>query len=160
MEHLWAPWRMKYIKETVGEGGKECVLCQKPKETEDEKNLVVFRGKHNYIMLNAYPYNSGHLMIVPYEHTAKLEELPPEVRAEHIELIAKAMTALREAYNPDGFNMGMNVGRVAGAGIDKHIHTHVVPRWSGDCNFMPVVGDTKVVNEALNETCVALRKYF
>lgn len=160
MEHLWAPWRMKYIKETVESGSEECVLCQKPKEKEDLKNLIVCRGEHNYIMLNAYPYNSGHLMVVPYEHVSRLEELAPEARAEHIELIAKAMAALREAYNPDGFNTGMNIGRVSGAGIDKHIHSHVVPRWSGDCNFMPIVCNTKVVNEALEETCANLVKFF
>ena len=151
---------MKYIKQTVENEDTGCILCEKSKETEDEQNLLVFRGEHNYIMLNAYPYNSGHLMIVPYKHTAKLEELSSEARAEHIELISKAMSVLREAYKPDGFNMGMNIGRTAGAGIDKHIHSHVVPRWNGDCNFMPIIGDTKVVNEALSETCGNLKKYF
>jgi ATP adenylyltransferase len=149
MKRIWAPWRVEYIRM---EKPKGCILCDKPKESNDEANYILYRGKHNYVILNAYPYNPGHLMVAPYRHLATPEDLTPEERNEHFEILNRALGALRAAFNAPGFNIGMNVGKVAGAGIDDHFHTHIVPRWAGDTNFMPVLADTKVINEALAET--------
>lgn len=157
MEHLWAPWRIKYIKQAKEKG---CILCQKTAEKNDELNYLLYRGDKNFIIMNLYPYNAAHLMIAPYRHIANLEELTDEERNEHFELVSRSIKVLKQVYKPDGFNIGMNLGRVAGAGIDKHIHTHIVPRWAGDANFMPVVADTKVINEALEETYRGLKGKF
>lgn len=157
MEKLWAPWRMEYILAEKTDG---CILCQKPAQDNDEANYILYRGQKNYIILNKYPYNSGHLMIVPYRHFASLEELTPEERNEHLEMVSRAMAVLRRELNPEGFNTGMNIGKAAGAGIDDHIHTHIVPRWQGDTNFMPVISDTRVIPEALAETYRKLKDKF
>ncbi|HEX78799.1 MAG TPA: HIT domain-containing protein [Dehalococcoidia bacterium] len=149
MEHLWAPWRMQYIKIAKEEG---CILCQKPRENSDTANYILYRGRHNFIIMNCYPYNSGHLMIAPNRHIASLEKLTDEELYEHYKLVQRSIAVLKEEFKPEGFNVGMNLGRIAGAGVDKHIHTHIVPRWAGDTNFMPVIADTDVVNEALVET--------
>ncbi len=149
MEHLWAPWRIEYIKIAKEEG---CILCQKPQENSDIANYILHRGKKNFIIMNRYPYNSGHLMVAPNRHTANLEELTDEELGEHYKLVQRSITVLKQLFKPEGFNIGMNLGRIAGAGVDKHIHTHIVPRWAGDTNFMPVIADTNVVNEALEET--------
>lgn len=146
MEKLWAPWRMEYIL-SPKEG--ECILCQKPAENRDRENYILFRGKKNFVMLNAYPYNPGHLMIAPYRHMASLEELSDEELFEHFDLVRKCTSVLKKNMMPAGFNIGLNEGKVAGAGIADHVHTHVVPRWQGDTNFMPVVSDTRVLPEAL-----------
>ena len=137
-----------------------CILCQKPSEGRDEQNLILYRGRHNFVMMNLYPYNPGHLMVAPYSHTAALEELTEEERNEHFLLVSKSTSVLKKVMNPQGFNVGLNIGRAAGAGVDKHLHTHIVPRWNGDTNFMPVLSGTEVVNEAIEATYKKLKKEF
>ena len=149
MEYLWAPWRIKYIQRAT-EGG--CILCQKPSENSDEANFILYRGQHNFIILNAFPYNPGHLMVAPYRHTASLQDLRDTEAKEHFEIIKKSLELLKEVMGPAGFNIGLNVGKVAGAGLAEHLHTHIVPRWQGDTNFMQVLADTKVIPEALGST--------
>ncbi len=149
MEQLWAPWRIEYIEKTR-EGG--CVLCQKPREDDDEANFILFRGQSNFVILNAFPYNPGHLMVAPYRHTANLQYLTDEEAKEHFNLGKKGLELLKETLKPAGFNVGLNIGKVAGAGIEGHLHTHIVPRWQGDANFMPVLSDTRVISEALIAT--------
>jgi len=160
MEHIWAPWRIKYIR--MAKEGKEegCILCDKPKENKDAPNYILHRGQKNFVILNSYPYNPGHLMIAPYRHVANLEELSNEELHEHYEMVSQSIKVLKKAFKPAGFNVGMNLGRVAGAGIDDHIHTHIVPRWSGDSNFMPVIADVRVIPEALAETYDKLKGKF
>lgn len=157
MEHLWAPWRIRYIQMEKPEG---CILCDKPGESTDALNYILYRGDNNFIIMNSFPYNSGHLMVAPYRHVASLEELTDTELYEHFEIVRQSIKVLRQTYNPNGFNIGINMGKVAGAGIDDHIHTHIVPRWQGDTNFMPVTADTKVVNEALAETYEKLKAKF
>ena len=147
MEYLWAPWRAEYIERHTESG---CILCQKPGEDNDEANLILYRGQHNFIMLNAFPYNPGHLMVAPYRHIANLQDLTDEEAGEHFDIVKKGLGILKEVMKPAGFNVGLNLGRVAGAGIAEHLHTHIVPRWQGDANFMPVLSDTKVMSEALS----------
>jgi ATP adenylyltransferase len=159
MEHLWAPWRMKYIEIAKQGPDKGCFLCQRPDECNAD-GLVLYHGKYNFIIMNRYPYNGGHLMVAPNRHTANLEELTEDELLEHYQLVQQAIKALKETFHPEGFNVGMNLGRIAGAGVDKHIHTHIVPRWAGDTNFMPVIGDTNVVNEALQDTYKKLADRF
>ena len=149
MEYLWAPWRIEYIKKVKEEG---CIFCQKPAEESDAANYILYRGQKNFIIMNSYPYNPGHLMIAPYRHVAGLDELSDEELGEHYKMVAQSTRILTQVFKPDGFNIGMNLGRIAGAGIDKHIHSHIVPRWAGDTNFIPVLADTRVINEALEET--------
>jgi ATP adenylyltransferase len=151
MEQIWAPWRIKYIQ-TAKAGVEGCILCDKPKENNDEENYILYRGEKNFIILNSYPYNPGHLMVAPYRHVASLEELTKEEIHEHFEIVSRSVKVLGQVFKPSGFNVGINLGKVAGAGIDDHIHTHIVPRWQGDTNFMPVVSDVRIVPEALAET--------
>jgi ATP adenylyltransferase len=146
MKRLWTPWRIAFIR---GEKSRECIFCQKARETNDRGNFVLVRGRHNFALLNAYPYTSGHLMIAPFQHTADLVGLDPETSAELMEMTKRAIKALRVAYRTDSFNVGMNLGEAAGAGIADHLHLHVVPRWQGDSNFMPVIGDTRLIPETL-----------
>ncbi len=157
MEQIWAPWRIKYIQMEKTEG---CILCDKPRENNDALNYILYRGDKNFVMLNSYPYNPGHLMIAPYRHIANLEELTDEERNEHFKIVSRSIKMLRQVFNPAGFNIGINVGRVAGAGIDDHFHTHIVPRWQGETNFMPVISDIRVIPEALAETYEKLRGKF
>ena len=157
MEQIWAPWRIEYIQM---EKPERCILCDKPKQNIDAVNYILYRGDKNFIIMNSYPYNPGHLMIVPYRHIASLEELTEEERQEHIEMVSRGIKLLRQAFNPDGFNIGINMGKVAGAGINDHVHTHIVPRWQGDTNFMPVISNIRVVPEALNETYKKLKDKF
>lgn len=157
MKHIWAPWRIEYIKAEKPSG---CILCEKPKENKDKENYILYRGKQNYVMLNAYPYNPGHLLIAPYRHTGSLEELTEAERNEHYELVSRSIAVLKKVMCPEGFNIGANLGKVAGAGIDDHFHTHVVPRWQGDNNFMPVLGEVRVVPQALADTYEALAGKF
>ncbi|MCS7117150.1 MAG: HIT domain-containing protein [Nitrososphaerota archaeon] len=157
MKRIFAPWRIEYIKSDKPKG---CIFCEKPKENRDEENYIVYRGLNNFVILNSYPYNPGHLMIVPYKHISSLEGLSKEERDEHFEILVRVVKILKEAMNPDGFNIGMNLGEGAGAGIKDHLHTHVVPRWKEDTNYMPVIADTKVIVEALNSTYKKLREYF
>jgi ATP adenylyltransferase len=149
MEPIWAPWRIEYIRMEKPGG---CILCEKPGEENDAANYILYRAKHNFVMLNSYPYNPGHLLVAPYRHVASLDGMTGEERHEHIDIINRSIEVLREAFNPAGFNLGMNVGRVAGAGIDDHAHSHIVPRWQGDNNFMPVISDIRVIPEALEDT--------
>ena len=154
MEHIWAPWRIQYIEMEKPQG---CILCEKPSQNTDAQNYILYRGEKNFVILNAYPYNPGHLMIAPYRHIAGLEELTDEEIHEHFEIARWSTKVLQQVLNPTGFNLGMNLGIVAGAGIAEHIHTHIVPRWQGDTNFMPVVADIKVFPEALAETYKKLK---
>lgn len=135
-----------------------CILCQKPGENDDESNLILFRGEHNFIILNAFPYNPGHLMVAPYRHIGDLHDLTDGEARELFEIVNKSLRLLKEVMNPAGFNIGLNVGKAAGAGIAEHVHTHIVPRWEGDTNFMPVLSDTKVVPEALTSTYRKLKE--
>ena len=157
MKHIWAPWRVEYIR---AEKPKGCILCEKPAQDADTENYILYRGGKNFVMLNAYPYNPGHLMVAPYRHIDSLAEMTEEERKEHFDIVSRSVEVLRGELNPGGFNMGVNLGRVAGAGIDDHIHTHIVPRWPGDTNFMPVVADVRVVPEALAETYDKLKGKF
>jgi ATP adenylyltransferase len=157
MEHIWAPWRIEYI---LREKDKECLFCQKPKQDQDKENLLLYRGKRNLVMMNRYPYNPGHLMVAPYRHLKGLEMLDDEEMLEHFRLVDRCTVVLREAMNPHGFNIGINLGGVAGAGIEDHIHTHIVPRWNGDTNFMPVIFDTRAIPEALAGTYARLASKF
>lgn len=149
MERLWAPWRMAYIevKKPVG-----CIFCTKPESGNDREELILYRGEHCFVIMNLFPYNNGHLMVAPYRHTADVVGLTDEEQVEMMRLTRFCVRVLTEAFQPDGFNLGMNLGQVAGAGIADHLHMHIVPRWSGDSNFMPVVGETKVLPEMLGVT--------
>ncbi len=157
MEHIWAPWRIQYILEPKPEG---CILCEKPGEDKDVQNYILYRGDKNFIMLNSYPYNPGHLLVAPYRHTGNLEELTAEERNEHFELISRSLVVLKKEFNPGGFNIGANIGRVAGAGIEDHFHSHIVPRWQGDTNYVPVLADIRVIPQALADTYKMLEGKF
>lgn len=160
MERLWAPWRMKYIKDMEAHENEGCVFCSLPQNGDDKKVYILYRGRKNYVVMNKYPYNNGHLLIVPYLHTGEQNDLDDSSALELWKLTGKCKKVLEKAFNPDGFNIGMNVGRVAGAGIEQHIHMHIVPRWNGDTNFMPVVGDVKVVSQGLEDAYDQLLPHF
>jgi ATP adenylyltransferase len=157
MKQIWAPWRIKYIRM---EKEKGCFLCEKPRENSDVKNYILYRGENNFVILNSYPYNPGHLMIAPYRHVATMEGLTKEELYEHFEMASLSLKVLREAFKPAGFNIGINRGKVAGAGLEEHFHTHIVPRWQGDTNFMPVLSGVRVLPEALAETYDKLKGKF
>ena len=157
MKQLWAPWRMGYIQMKKADG---CILCEIPEQDSDDANYILYRGDKNFVIMNSYPYNPGHLMIVPYRHVANLEELTDEERHEHFDIVSRSIKVLRQAFSPEGFNLGMNIGKIAGAGIEDHIHTHMVPRWQGDTNFMTVISDVRVVPEAIAATYQKLRGKF
>jgi len=157
MENIWAPWRIQYI---LGEKPEGCILCDKPTENKDIDNYILYRGKNNFIMLNSYPYNPGHLLIAPYRHIANPEELTEEERNEHFELISRSLGVLKNAFDPGGFNIGANIGKVAGAGIEDHFHSHIVPRWQGDTNYIPVLADLRVIPQALSDTYQMLQGKF
>ena len=156
-DRIWAPWRLAYVKGASKDSEDECIFCAKPAEEEDAENLIVHRGERCFTILNLYPYTNGHLMIAPFEHIARIQDLPPETTAEMMALAQKAISVLQSEYEPHGFNVGFNQGRVAGAGVEHHIHMHVVPRWGGDTNFMPVLADTRVMPQTLEQTYEALR---
>ena len=164
MKPLWAPWRMDFILEnkSVPKSGSitGCIFCSKPKEHQDRKNHILFRGKHVFVMLNIYPYNNGHLLISPYLHAGSLSELNRAVLADLMETVKKSTAVLGAAVFPDGFNIGMNLGKAAGAGIENHLHVHIVPRWAGDTNYMPVLSETRVIPEHLDATYDALLPHF
>jgi ATP adenylyltransferase len=152
-DRLWAPWRLSYIEGTPkAEGETGCIFVDLPNQTDDRANLILFRGITAYILLNAFPYTNGHLMVAPYRHTSDITTLSDDELLEINQLIASAVKWIREAYKPDGFNIGVNIGRAAGAGIPTHIHWHIVPRWDGDTNFMGVVGDVRVLPQSLEES--------
>lgn len=150
-ERLWAPWRLSYIEKATPSNGK-CIFLDLPAQTDDRKNLLLYRGKTAFVMLNAFPYTNGHLMVAPYKHTAVMSELDDDELLEINKLVAKCMDWISEAYRPDGFNIGVNIGRSAGAGIPTHIHWHIVPRWDGDTNFMSVVGEVRVLPQSLEDS--------
>ena len=154
MDRLWSPWRGEYITAvTTSEASAHCVFCEIKADTQhDKQNFVLHRARFNFIVLNIHPYSSGHLMIVPYEHLAELDAASKETTDELMDLTKRAQTAIREAYRPDGINLGMNLGKAAGAGIAGHIHVHMLPRWNGDTNFMTTVGETRVLPEDLKTT--------
>ncbi|ADI32580.1 HIT family protein [Staphylothermus hellenicus] len=153
---LWNPWRYEYIRSTL-KPRRKCVFCELPKK-KDEEAYIVYRGKYSYVVLNAYPYNSGHLLIVPYKHTPSIEDLEPEILMEMIELLNKSIKTLRKSFTPDGFNIGLNIGRAAGAGVEEHVHIHVVPRWVGDSNFMAIIASTKTLPISLQKTYRIIRE--
>jgi ATP adenylyltransferase len=159
MDHLWAPWRMEYILESQ-EPNSVCIFCTKPAEKEDEKNLIAYRSRHCFVMLNKFPYNNGHLMIIPFKHEADLTLLHDEIVIDLHHTLSKSIQVLHQTMHPHGMNIGVNVGRTAGAGIVDHLHYHLVPRWNGDTNFMPVISGTKVLSEALNKTWEKLIQSF
>ena len=150
---LWAPWRMEYLKGPRAEG---CPLC----DALQHDRLVVHRGLHAFVIMNLYPYSNGHVMVAPSEHISRLDDLSDEAAAEIMALTRRAIAALRETERPEGFNVGYNLGKAAGAGIDDHIHQHIVPRWVGDTNFMPVLGGTKVIGETIETTLARLKQNF
>ncbi|MCC6477018.1 HIT domain-containing protein [bacterium] len=159
MERLWAPWRMTYILETVKEDKQDgCVFCKMLEAKDDAKNLILFRGEKVFLVMNLFPYNTGHLMAIPYRHTGDFGSLSTEEHAELGQTVNLAKDALSECLAPHGFNIGMNIGRAAGAGILDHLHYHIVPRWSGDSNFMSAVAETKILSEALPDTYARLRR--
>ena len=162
MERLWAPWRLQYIKNADRMNEEGCIFCDLPAEDRghDRDNLILHRGKLSFVIMNRFPYNNGHLMVVPYQHTGSLERLSAEERLELMDLVARSVAVLQRAFSPHGFNIGMNLGRTAGAGIDEHLHFHIVPRWNGDTNFMPVLADTKVISAGLMETYDRLKEFF
>ena len=147
MDHLWSPWRYRYVSTAAKDDS--CLFCRIAAETDDRANYVVLRAARNFVVLNRYPYTSGHLMIAPYAHVASIEDADPADLAEMISLAQLAEARLRRIYRPDGFNLGMNVGHSAGAGVAGHIHLHLLPRWIGDVNFMTAVGETRVLPEEL-----------
>jgi ATP adenylyltransferase len=159
-QRIWAPWRLAYVKGAGKDGEEECIFCAKPRQEDDEANLIVHRGQHSLVMLNRFPYTNGHLMVAPYEHTGRLQDLPAETVAEVMALAQRGMERLEQVYEPQGYNVGFNQGRVAGAGVEHHIHMHVVPRWGGDTNFMPVIADARVMPQSLEESYEALRGGF
>ena len=161
MERLWSPWRSQYIQSIGSDSGPTgCVFCDAIEADDDDARYLVKRHAHCVTLLNLYPYNSGHLLLVPHRHTDSYAALAAEEYGEMMELLRVWMAVLGQAMHPQGFNIGSNVGRVAGAGIDQHIHMHLVPRWSGDMNFMPVIGDTKVISESMHDTMTTLRARF
>jgi ATP adenylyltransferase len=153
LERLWSPWRYQYISAGGDEKTVACVFCAIQKDpARDEANFVVMRAAHNYVVLNLYPYTSGHILIVPNEHLGELDSAAKEITDEMMDLAKRTQTALRQVYKPGGFNLGMNLGAAAGAGIADHIHLHIMPRWAGDTNFMATVGETRVIPEDLTTT--------
>lgn len=161
VDRLWSPWRAKYIASGVDAQAATCVFCEIGKHTEaDANNYVVFRGQLGFVVLNLFPYTTGHLLVIPYEHLGEFDSAPKEVTDEMMDLAKRSQTALRNVYKPAGFNLGMNLGAVAGAGILDHIHVHILPRWGGDTNFMTAVGDTRVLPESLPDTYKKLRAAF
>ena len=156
-ERLWAPWRLEYIK---GPKTGECIFCTKPAEGHDESTYIVHRGERCFVILNAYPYNNGHLMVAPFAHEASIEQLDEPTLLELMTLSKRSLGVLRDEYAPEGFNLGINQGKVAGAGVEDHVHLHVVPRWGADTNFMPAIGHTRVLPQSLADSWKALHARF
>ncbi len=150
MDRLWSPWRYQYVSKAAASG--PCIFCQKPSEQRDRENYILFRGENNFVLLNLFPYTSGHLMVAPYRHVARLADVGRAALAEMMDLAAEAERALTAVYRPQGLNLGMNLGECAGAGIAGHVHLHILPRWTGDANFMTTIGETRVLPEDLEVT--------
>lgn len=149
MKVLWAPWRMNYILSKKEEG---CIFCELPKQNKDKENLIIYRSKHNFVIMNRYPYNNGHIMVVPYIHTSSFDNLNDEVLLDFMKVTQHSVNSIKKAFMPDGFNIGINIGRIAGAGMEEHIHLHMVPRWAGDTSFMTVFDEIRVIPEHLFQT--------
>ncbi len=158
MEIKWTPWRMAYVQRADEE--HDCVFCQAPAGDDDRKNLIVWRGQRCFVILNKYPYNTGHLMVVPYAHLGDMTDLDEGTATELVLLSQQSLRVLRRVLTPQGFNLGMNLGRIAGAGITDHVHLHIVPRWRGDTNFMPLIAGTKLIPEMLEETWEKVHRAF
>ena len=158
MDYLWTPWRYQYMASVTAGKQPECIFCDALQRNADEQTLIVYRGKKNFIILNRFPYTSGHVMIVPYAHVAELRLCDAEGLREMMELAQRVETVYRENYKPDGMNLGMNLGRAAGAGVTGHLHLHMLPRWVGDSNFMTVTGETRVQPEELRTTYERIKK--
>ena len=157
MDQLWTPWRMPYLKGDAPHTDDACLFCAKLTSDDDAGQHVLFRGTHCFVTLNLYPYNNGHLMIVPNQHTGRLEDLPESALMEMMRTTQKALHVLRAAYQPEGFNMGINQGTAAGAGVAEHLHQHIVPRWSGDTNYMTTIGQTRVIPEWIDDMYANLK---
>ena len=155
---IWAPWRLRYVKDA--NKSTECIFCTKPAQGDDQQALIVHRTERCYAILNLFPYTNGHLMVAPYAHVSSLPEIDADTVAEIMRLAQNAMTVLERTYSPHGYNVGFNQGRVAGAGVEHHIHMHIVPRWGGDTNFMPVLADTRVMPQTLEQSYEALAGSF
>ncbi|HEY1482401.1 MAG TPA: HIT domain-containing protein [Candidatus Acidoferrum sp.] len=158
MDYLWTPWRFQYMEQVTAGNQTECIFCDAVAQNRDEETLIVYRGKDAFVILNRFPYTSGHVMMVPYDHVARLGLCKPEALNEMMELARRVEAAFQEDYRPDGMNLGMNLGRAAGAGVTGHLHLHMLPRWMGDSNFMTVVGETRVHPEELKTTYKKLKK--
>jgi ATP adenylyltransferase len=158
MKHIWSPWRMEYIENHGKQGG--CVFCEVVAAADSTDNLIVYRGQLAFVILNRYPYTSGHVMVVPFEHKPNLEQLDAATRGEMMELTSRATAVLRTTYNTQAFNVGLNIGEAAGAGVKEHVHIHVVPRWNGDTNFMSSLADTRILPELLEDTWQRIRAGF
>jgi ATP adenylyltransferase len=157
MDKLWAPWRIEYVRQPKEEA---CIFCVKPQQKDDRETLILYRGKRAFVLMNLYPYSNGHLMVAPYQHCDNTEDLETATLTEIMTLANHSMSILRKTMRAEGFNMGLNVGRAAGAGIEEHVHYHLVPRWVGDTNYMPILGHTKVIVEGLQETYDLLKPEF
>lgn len=157
MQHIWSPWRINYIRGRKPDG---CAFCMAPEIEDDDESLILYRGEHAYIMMNRYPYTNGHLLVIPYEHIAMLTDVPGETQIEMLRQVNVCIEILRQVMQPHGFNVGLNLGATAGAGIQDHLHFHIVPRWTGDTNFMAVIGDTNVIVEGLRECFDELKPAF
>ncbi len=158
MDRLWSPWRYQYVSRATP--GDACIFCHKPAEQKDRENYVLYRGEHVFALLNLFPYTSGHLMIAPIRHVRDLSKLRPEEMQDILHHLGQTVGILKEVFCPNGFNVGMNLGRVSGAGIPHHLHFHVIPRWKGDTNFMPVLADVRIIPEHLQQTYRKLRLKF
>lgn len=158
MDRLWSPWRYRYV--TTASPENACIFCAKLQEDRDQANYIVLRARHNFVLLNLYPYTNGHMMVAPYAHVASMADAAPEAMAELMQLTVQAEQVLRKLYNPGGINIGMNLGECAGAGVAGHIHMHVLPRWPGDASFMTTVGETRVMPEDLDSTYTRVQAAF
>ena len=157
MKPLWAPWRMEYI---LGPKGSECLFCVRPAEQKDRENLILYRGRLAYVIMNKYPYSNGHLMVVPYVHTSSFDNLSDADMLDIMKLSKLSVDCLTKAFHPEGFNVGINIGWAAGAGIEEHLHMHIVPRWAGDSNFMTITGEIRVIPEHILDTYDKLYPHF
>ena len=157
MKQLWAPWRMAFIKSPKTDG---CIFCVKPKENKDSDNFILLKNKRSFVMMNIYPYNHAHLLVCPYDHVNGLDLLSKETAAEMMETVQLSVSCLKKAFHPEGFNIGVNMGKASGAGIEDHVHIHIVPRWTGDTNFMPLLAEVKAMPEHLELTYSKLLPYF
>ena len=155
---IWAPWRLAYVKDASKD--TDCIFCAKPAEGDDRASFIAHRGERCYVILNTFPYTNGHFMVAPFEHVARIQDLDSDVVGELMDLAQRGLRALDGAYGPEGYNVGFNQGKVAGAGFEGHIHLHVVPRWAGDTNYMPVLADTRVLPQTLEDSYEALRAGF